>query len=131
MQSNVAQLPLTDRIWAWFETNKKPVIAGIALLLAAGLIIWFVLWEQDQKELAASRALSDVATAHMGGSAPGKDSSAAYLKVAASYPKSSAAARALLLAAGSLFTEGKYAEAQAQFEKFLRSQQGSPFTAEA
>ena len=53
------------------------------------------------------------------------------MKVAATYPKSSAGARALLLAAGSLFTEGKYPEAKTQFERFTRDYPDSPFMGEA
>ena len=48
------------------------------------------------------------------------DTAEAYLKVAAEYPKSRAGARALLVAAGSLFVNGKYEEAKAQFERFRR-----------
>jgi TolA-binding protein len=37
----------------------------------------------------------------------------------------------LLLAGGNLFTEGKYSEAQAQFDKFTRDHHDSPFMGEA
>src|SRR6185369_4867829 len=47
------------------------------------------------------------------------------------YPHSNSGARALLLAASSLFGESKYAEAQAQFERFVREYQGSPFMGQA
>src|SRR5262249_16734908 len=42
-----------------------------------------------------------------------------------------AGARALLLAAGSLFTDGKFTDARPQFERFIREYQGSPFIGEA
>ncbi len=51
--------------------------------------------------------------------------------LAARYQNSGAGARALLLAAGSLFADGKYPEAQAQFEKFTRQYHDSPFLGEA
>src|SRR5262249_4304181 len=59
------------------------------------------------------------------------DSANAYLKIASEYPKSSAAARAVLLAGGSLYVDGKYSEARAQFERFRREHSESPFIGEA
>jgi predicted negative regulator of RcsB-dependent stress response len=117
MQSNVAELPLIDKLWAWFETNKKPVLVGAAAILVAGFVIGFMVWQKEQKEIAASNALSNVAAGLITGLNPRADSVQAYLNVAANYPNSTAAARASLLAAGSLFVDGKYPEAQAQFEK--------------
>jgi TolA-binding protein len=131
MESNVAQLPLSHKLWAWFETNKKPAVLVVTVAVAAGLIAWFVSWRQEEKQVAAGNALSDVAARHIGGGASPTESADAFLNVAAAYPNSSAGARALLLAAGSLFTEGKFAEAQAQFEKFTRTYQGSPLMGEA
>ncbi len=128
MESNVAQLPITDRIWAWFETNKKPTVVGIGLAAVAGLVIWFVLWHQEQQRIEAGNALSDVA---VGTSGQRTETPEAYLKVAAAFPKSDAGAQALLLAAGSLFTDGKYTEAQVQFEKFTREYRESPFLGQA
>jgi tetratricopeptide (TPR) repeat protein len=128
MESNVAQLPLTDRIWAWFETNKKPAAVGSGVVLVAGLIIWFVVWQQEQKQIDAGYALSDVAV----GSGPSRtDTPEAYLRVAATFPKSPAGAQALLLAAGNLFGDGKFAEAQSQFERFVREYRESPFVGQA
>jgi len=131
MQSNVAQLPLSHRIWAWFETNKKPTIIGVGIAIVAGLLIWFVSYKHEEKQIAAGNALSDV-SARQVGSGPGRtDSAAAFLSIASSYPNSSAGARALLLAAGTLFTDGKFPEAQAQFERFTREYHDSPYMGEA
>jgi TolA-binding protein len=51
--------------------------------------------------------------------------------VAAAYPKSSAGARAVLLAGGTLFVDGKYDQAKAQFEKFVREYRDTTFMGEA
>lgn len=131
MQSNVAQLPLSHRIWAWFETNRKPAILGTGVVVVLGLSIWFITWRRDETQIAAGNALSDVASGQIGGAGGRPDASAAYLRIASSYPNSSAGARALLLAAGSLFTEGKYPEAQTQFERFTREYHDSPYMGEA
>jgi len=131
MPSNVAQLPLSHRLWAWFETNRKPAILGGGAVAAVALIAWFVAWQHDEKQIAAGNALSDVSARQIGGGAPRPDAANAFLSIAASYPNSSAGARALLLAAGSLFTESKFSEAQAQFEKFAREYHDSPYMGEA
>jgi tetratricopeptide (TPR) repeat protein len=51
----------------------------------------------------------------------------AYLKIAQEYSGTAAADRAGLLAAGALFSENKFTEAQAQFNKFIRDRPQSPF----
>ena len=131
MQSDVAELPLSHKLWAWFETNRKPALLGISLVAVAGLIVWVLIWQQQEKQIAAGAALSDIAANQMSGITPRSDLVSAYLKVAGNYPGSSAGARALLMAAGNLFTENKFTEAQAQFEKFTREYHDSPFMGEA
>ncbi len=132
MESEVAQLPLSDQLWVWFQKNKRPAIWGTFSLVIVGLVAWFVVYQREQKQLEASEALSAVSIAQA--NATGTTSAAAadaYLKVAAAYPNSTSAARAVLLAAGSLFVEGKYEEAKVQFQKFTRDHRSSPFMGEA
>jgi predicted negative regulator of RcsB-dependent stress response len=131
MESDAGQLPLSHKAWAWFEANKKPTILGAALLVVVGVIVAFFLYRQNEQELAASEALSNVVVPQLTGAAGRPESAGAYLKVAATYPKSAAAAQAVLLAAGSLFVEGKYPEAKAQFDKFAREYRDSPFMGQA
>ena len=127
MDSDAAQLPLSHKLWAWFETNKKQALWGAGLVTAAAIVVAFVISQQGEKEVKASEALSNVAATPSARA----DTAAAYLKVAADYPKSSAAARAVVLAGGSLFVQGKFAEAQAQFEKFTREHHESPLLGQA
>lgn len=126
MESNVAQLPLGHKLWAWFEENKKAVIYGSAGVVLVGLVVWFFIWQKEEKEAAAGEALARVALDQSNPAAPHTDSAEAYLKVSAQYPNSAAGARALLLAAGNLFAEGKYPEAKTQFDKFVREYHSSP-----
>jgi len=130
MSSDVAELPLSHKLLAWFETNRRQAIWGAGIIVAAGLIAWFVVWQQGEKEINASEALSKVSSpsAMTPGAKPDADS---YLKIAASYPKSSAAARALLMAGGLYFLDGKYTEAKAQFDRFRREHPDSPFMGQA
>src|ERR1043166_8558017 len=100
MESEVVKLPLWQKLWAWFETNRKQAVWGAAIIVGVGLISWFVVWQRAQKELSASEALSNFGLPQPGSTAR-PDTAEAYLKVAATYPKSAAAARAMLLAAGS------------------------------
>jgi tetratricopeptide (TPR) repeat protein len=131
MQSDVAQLPLSDRLWDWFETYKRQLALGAAVAVLAGLLVWFLVWQNEAKQLDAGAALSQVAVSQFDSAGLRTASADAYLKVAREYPKSLSGARALLLGAGSLFTEGKYSEARALFERFLREYQGSPLMGQA
>jgi predicted negative regulator of RcsB-dependent stress response len=133
MESEVVQLPLSDQLWMWFQKNKKPVTWGTAIVVVAGLVVWFFTYEREQKQTQASEALSNVAVANAAttaGARPAGDADA-YLKVAANFPGSSAAARAVLLAAGTLFGEGQYDKAQEQFQRFIREYHDSPFMSQA
>jgi len=131
MESEAAQLPLSHKLWAWFETNRKQAVWGTLVVAGLGLIIWYVVWQQGQKELTASEALSNVSILQPGSAGARPETADAFLKVAAKYPKSTAGARALLLAAGSLFVEGKYPEARTQFERFTREHHDSAFMGQA
>ena len=130
MDSEATQLSTFWKAYAWAEAHKKQVSYGAAALLVVGLVIYFVIWQRAEKEAAANHALSMVHAAQLGagGGNPNPD---AYLKIAAEFPESDAAARALLLGAGALFAESKFAEAQAQFQKFTRDYRESPFVGQA
>jgi predicted negative regulator of RcsB-dependent stress response len=130
MESKVEHLPVSHKAWAWFEANKKPTLYGAGAVLVVGVIVAFFLYRQSAEEMAASEALSKVSVSQMTG-AGGGSTADAYLKVAAEHPKSSAGARALLLAAGSLYGEGKYDEAKTQFDRFKREYASSPFIGQA
>jgi len=131
MDSDAGQLPLSHKAWAWFEANKKPALIGAVAVVAAALIVSYYIYRQDEQEAAASEALSNVEVPHMNNPRGAAESPEAYLKVVAEYPKSRAAAQALLQAAGNLFLEGKYPEAKTQFERFTREFNDSPFMGQA
>ena len=131
MESDAGQIPLSHKTWAWFEANKKQTLWGAGGILVLGVIVAFFLYRQNEAEVAASEALSNVSMPQMTGAGSRGDIAEAYLKVAAAHPRSGAGARALLLAAGSFFVETKYAEAQTQFERFKREHSDSSFIGEA
>ena len=131
MESDAGHLPLSHQAWAWFIANKKPTLWGAGIILVVGVMISYFLYRQDQEDIAASEALTNASMLQASAAGSRVDPAEAYLKVVATYPKTRAASRALLLAGGSLFVEGKYADAKAQFERFKRDYPNSPFVTEA
>ncbi len=131
MESNAEQLPISHKAWAWFEANKRQALWGGGIILVVGVIVAYFLYQRNEEEVAAAEALSRASIPQLTGSSARGGTAEAYLKVAATYPNSSAGARALLLAAGSLFADAKYAEAKTQFERFRREHPDSPFVGQA
>jgi predicted negative regulator of RcsB-dependent stress response len=113
------------KLWPWVEANKNRIIGGTAIAVIAVFLISFIVWRGGQKEMAAGQAVTQVAFS--GGAA----SADAYLKVAAEYPGTMAGQRAWLQGAAALFDAGKYAEAQAQFQKFLDAHPRGEFSGQA
>jgi tetratricopeptide (TPR) repeat protein len=131
MESESAPLPLTVRLWTWFETHKKPTGYAVIALVAAGVIGGFVYWRSSEKEIAANEALSAVSAPNTPNPGARPGAAEAFLKVAADFPGSSAALRAVLFAATSYFMEGRYTEAKSQFDRFARENRESAFLGQA
>jgi TolA-binding protein len=131
MEQKVAQLTVGEKLFVWFDANKKRVAWGAGIAIVFGLVIFYYLWSETAKEVNAAEALSQVTAANLFTGAGQTPSPEAYLKVADAHPDTPAAAQALLLAGGALFTEGKYAEAQSQFQRFTREYPGNPFMSQA
>jgi TolA-binding protein len=131
MESDAVQLPVSHKAWAWFEANKKQTLWAVGGILIVGLIVSYYVYHKDEAEIEASEALSNVSVPQLAGAGKDADMAQAYLKVTATYPNSTAGARALLLAAANLFVQGKYAEAKTQFDRFTREHRDSPFLGEA
>src|SRR5215469_12703000 len=125
MQSDATESLGLLKLRDWYEANKKMVNYGGPAIVLVGLVIWFVISLQTAKQVRAGEALTSVSMLHgpSGGQqtdAAKADAASAFLNVANQYPNSPVAARALLLAAGNLFDAGKYPEAKAQFQRFVR-----------
>jgi TolA-binding protein len=130
MQSDVTHLALQDQLLTWFEKNKRQVLWGAVAVALIGCAAGIYLWKQNEVQADASEALSKITSGNLtSGAQPGTPE--ALLKVTTDYPGTDAGRRALLLAAGNYFAEGKYKEAQAQFERFLRDYRDSAFATEA
>jgi predicted negative regulator of RcsB-dependent stress response len=130
MESEATSQSKSIAFQAWFEVNKKRLAIGLGVALVVVLAVALFLQQQAQKEQVASRALSDVKLPwNPAEKAPGVFD--ALQKVAKEYEGTKAAERALLTSAGVLFTEKKYAEAEAQFAQLTRAYPDTVWAAEA
>jgi predicted negative regulator of RcsB-dependent stress response len=130
MESEATSQSKSIAFQAWFEVNKKRLAIGLGVALVVVLAVALFLQQQAQKERVASRALSDVRVPwNPAEKVPGV--SDALQKVAKEYEGTKAAERALLTSAGVLFTEKKYAEAEAQFVQLTRAYPDTVWAAEA
>jgi tetratricopeptide (TPR) repeat protein len=130
MQSQDAVTLYFFKTWSWVEANAKHIAVGAGMVVIAILFICYYFWRQDQTQITAGEALTQLAVS-ISSDANASQRAAAYLKIAADYPGSRAGERALMLGAATLFTSGQYPEAQAQFQKYLDTQPGGAYSAQA
>jgi tetratricopeptide (TPR) repeat protein len=128
MDSDLTQSALFYKTWEWLETHRKQVTWGLGALVVVLIVGGFVLYRNHRKEIDAGEALSRVLTQVALGEQPSPE---AFLGVATAYPGSPAAAKAVLLAGSRYFAEGKYADAIAQFERFLAENPESDLAGQA
>lgn len=116
---------------AWFEVNKNRLAVVTGVLLVVGFGGWSYRTMSLQKETAASAALLKIQMISSMAENPTSPPASTYTEMAGKHTGTRAAERALLLAADASFTEQKFAEAQAAFEKFLQAYPSSFFAASA
>ncbi len=130
MESEATSSATFYKFLAWFERNTKQILVGTGLAILVGVVVWFFVWRQGEKQKEASAALSAAFIPQASGDSRSQ-SAEGFLKVASEYSGSQAGVQALLLGAAALFDQGKYSDARQQFERFTREHRGSPFTAQA
>ncbi len=118
------------KVWPWIEANKNRVIAGAVIIVVAIFLYSFFSWQREQSEIAAGRALTQL-TLSAPSNANAGQSADEYLKIAGDYPGTPGGRRAWLQGAAALFAAGKFADAQAQFQKFLDAHPDGDFSASA
>lgn len=128
MESDIIHTGQMYSLLGWLDKNRRQILSGIVAVIIIGIIVAFVVWRKGEQEAAAGEALS---AALMPVNPTAAVSSSALLKVATDHAGTVAGARALLVAAGELFAEGKAAEAQMQFERYRTEYSESPLVAQA
>lgn len=131
MDSEIKHLDGFYRFLAWVEKSRKQLIWGVAAAMVVGLGLYYYNWQKENSERVASEELSQLRPTATPSGTTVPVAADAYLKIVAAHPGTQAAARAMLLAAGTLFTDAKYAEARVQFDRFLRDYPDSPLRGEA
>ena len=130
MQTQDAPAEIIFKLWPWFEANKNRLIA-LAVAVVAGLaVLFFISSQKEQKEIDAGQALTQLLVTPQAAANVGQMADA-LAQFAAKYPGTAAGQRAQLQAGAALFGAGRYADAQAQFQKFLDASATGPLAATA
>jgi tetratricopeptide (TPR) repeat protein len=126
MQSEPQQSTWLYEVLAWLELNRKAVIwafVGILALVVAGYVYF---WSRQVAEVRANEALLALRPRAAVDEKEKAAEAADFLRFAEQHASTDAAERALMLAAGELYREGRYAEAQAAFRKALERNRRGP-----
>jgi predicted negative regulator of RcsB-dependent stress response len=118
------------KFWPWIEANRNRLIIGSVIVIAAIFLYSFYAYQQEQKKTIAGQAFSQLALT-LPSDAGASQWAESYLKVAGDYPDTLAGRRAWLQGAAALFAGGKYADAQAQFQKYFDAHPDGEFSASA
>lgn len=113
------------KLWPKIEANKNRIIIGAVAFVVLLILIFALSYQRSQREISAGEAFSQLLVTIPPSTAPATMADD-YLKMAADYSGTMAAQRAELVAATDLFTAGRYADAQAGYQKFVNSHPGSP-----
>ena len=116
---------------AWLELNRAKVATMAVILVAVGFGIATMRYMADQKELKASSELLALKATIVQNTNLPPVTAASLTKVAQEYSGTSAGERARILAASTLFTEGKHADAETAFKAFLNEYPESAWRATA
>ncbi|MCX7722030.1 MAG: tetratricopeptide repeat protein [Verrucomicrobiae bacterium] len=131
MADERSSLLTLELVLAWATKHKQKLLIG---LVAVGVVA-IALGAWRAHNLRARRiAEEELSKLRPTISAQGEVvpvPASALLRIADSYPRTKAGARARLMAAGALFNEGRFAEAKIQFDRFIRDYPQSPFRPDA
>lgn len=120
-----------DNFLTWLYENRKVVGIAAAAVVVAIAGVSFYSWKKTNDETKANEALFALPSLVGVGAKTAELRPEAFQKIAGEYPATQAAERAELIAAGILFTDGKYVDAQRAFAKFLESREGSALQSQA
>ena len=115
--------------WVYLNRVRVGIGLGIVVVVVAGVAL--AKWRKNQNEANANEALFALPSTLSSPRRKTEPHSADFEKIGAEYAGTQAGERAELIAAGLLFTEGKYVDSQRQFSKFLEGHEDSPLLAQA
>ncbi len=121
MEKDVTQSADLYHLVAWFDANRKRVITILAVVLIVSASIGAYIWHKNYVETQAGEAISNMKQPATAEEAAAINLTAAqsYLKIADDYPGTRGGERALLIAGGILFDNGKFDQSKAAFDKFM------------
>lgn len=113
-------------VWAWLVANRKRVLTVLAVLAVAGSVMGVMNHQQKLREISAGDSLLKLQMKR-----EGKAKAADYASVVEQFPGTAAAERAAIMAATTLFEEGRFADARTGFNDYLASQPDGLFRSTA
>jgi len=128
MESDVTQSATLIKLWTWFNQHARQLLMGAGAVIVIGIIIGFVSWRSNAKQLAANEALSQVLNR---GFVATPEGAPVVGKIADDFPQTEAAGRALLFAGSRFYVEGNFPQAEAQFKRFIHDFPTSPWIPQA
>lgn len=111
----------------WFELNRRPVLVAVGLVCAAIVGIMVVRARQQASARDASAQLLAALPAGAPGQPPAPLDAQKLLQISQKFSGTPSATQARLLAAGQLFADGKFAEAQGQFSGLEDAAPDNPY----
>ena len=130
MQAQDAVTAYFFKLWEWVETNARTVVIGAGIVVVAAILLSYYFWQQNETEMTAGEALTQALVSPPPNVDAGQLANT-YLKIAADYPGTQAGGRGLMLGAATLYSNGNYPGAQAEFQKYLSEYPSGPFSATA
>lgn len=119
------------KMLAWLHANRKMLIAVGVAAAVIGVVVGFVSWQKSEAETNADAQLLAVPLQTIHGNQIVPAQATPFIDLAQKYPNTPAGEYAALLAAGALFTEGKFPEAHEQFQQFIDKFPESPLASQA
>lgn len=119
MSADIDHLARIDQLLGWLGRNRNQLLAAILILAVLALCFAWYSWQQTAREQEAAAALIALRGTVDKQGVYHPTPAPEFVMLADKFRGTKAANRALLLAGVAFFREGKYAEARAQFERFL------------
>jgi predicted negative regulator of RcsB-dependent stress response len=119
------------KVLAWMHANRKILMIGVGVAVVITLAASIMAWQKSETESNANAKLMSLPLGNVRNGEMEPSPAGPFLDLAKQYPDTSAGEYAALLGAGSLFTEGKYPEAQQAFSEFIDEHPDSTLLAQA